>query len=97
MLYYRDHPFEYEPSAGKLFHGRLVLDDEDENWYLNDDGERWPAEELFSRSLWSWRSPSGTLKLLHRLLDYRDGRTWFSTPDTYGGELFRWMRKPKET
>lgn len=100
MLYYRDHPFEYEPRADNLFDGRLILDaakrellqkleDEDDGWYLDDEGERWLAEELFARTPWSWRSPSGTVKLVQRFLDYGDGRTWFSTPDTYGGELFR--------
>jgi hypothetical protein len=75
MLYYYDHPFEYEPSVNNPFDGRLILDDakrellqrlDDENdgWYLDDDGERWPAEELFSRSPWRWESPAGTVKLL---------------------------------
>ena len=107
VLYYRDHPFEYEPSGDNLFHGRLVLDDpkrellrklddQDDGWYLDDDGERLPPDELFSRSPWNWRRPSGTVKLLQRFLDYSDGRTWFSTPDTYGGELFDWLRQPKE-
>lgn len=107
MLYYRDHPFEFEPSEDGPFHGRLILDDatrellqtladEDDGWYLDQDGERWPAEVLFSRSPWSWRSPSGTLKLVQRSLDYADGRTWFSTPDTYGGEMFNLMRELKE-
>lgn len=107
MLYYYDHPIEYEPSVDDPFDGRLILDDvkrellqrlEDENdgWYLDDDGERWPAEELFSRSPWRWESPAGTVKLLQRFLNYADGRTWFSTPTTYGGELFRWLRDPQE-
>jgi len=107
VLYYLDHPFEYEPSEEDRFRGRLLLDyakrellqklyEENDGWYLDDDGERWPPEELFSRSPWSWRSPSGTLKLLQRFLDYADGSAWFSTPDTYVGELFRWTREPKE-
>jgi hypothetical protein len=103
-VYYQEHAFGFEPSPGEAFAGRLILDDaqreqlaaltaaEDECWYLDDDGERLPADVLFARSPWSCHGPDGPVKLLCRFLDLRDGSVRFSTPDLYGGELFRWLR-----
>lgn len=103
-VHYREHAFAFEPSSGEAFAGRLVLDDarrellvaltaaEDECWYLDDGGERLPAEELFARSPWSCPGPDGAVKLLCRFLDLRDGSVRFNTPDLYGGDLFRWLR-----
>jgi hypothetical protein len=103
-VHYQEHAFGFKPSPGEAFAGRLVLDDrrrellaaltaaEDECWYLDDDGERLPEDELFARSPWSCPGPGGPVKLLCRFLDLRDGSVRFSTPALYGGELFRWLR-----
>ena len=103
-VYYREHAFGFEPTPGAEFAGRLVLDDgqrallaaltaaEDECWYLGDDGERLPADELFARSPWSCPGPACPVKLLCRWLDPRDGSARFNTPELYGGDVFRWMR-----
>ena len=103
-IHYQEHAFGFEPTPGEEFTGRLVLDDgqrallvalsaaEDECWYLDDDGERRPAENLFARSPWSCSGPAGPVKLLCRWLDLRDGSAHFNTPELYGGDLFRWMR-----
>jgi hypothetical protein len=106
VLHYQDRPFKYEPSPDDLFVGRFVLDDderawlermdeENDCWYLDDDGERLPPDELFAASPWSWRSPSGVVKLMQRFWDHKTGETRFNTPDTYFGELYDWVRKPK--
>jgi hypothetical protein len=104
QVHYREHAFEFEPSPGELFAERLVLDDgrrellaaltaaEAEGWYLDPDGERLPAVELFARSPWSCPGPAGPVKLLCRWLDLRDGAVRFDPPELYGGELFRWLR-----
>jgi len=101
--------FEFEPSPGEAFAGRLALDDsrrellaaltaaEDECWYLDADGERLPAEQLFARSPWSCPGPGGPVKLLCRSLDLRDGSVRFNTPELYGGEWFRWLRAGGES
>ena len=104
VLYYRDRPFNYEPSPDNLFVGRLLLIDdekawlarmneEDDGWYLDEEGERLPGEQLFETSPWSWRSPSGTVKLVQRFFDSGNGHTRFNAPDTYLGELYDWVRK----
>ena len=103
-VHYHEHVFEFEPSLGERFAGRLILDDsrrellaaltaaEDECWCLDDDGERLPADRLFDLTPWSCPGQAGPVKLLCRFLDLRDGSARFNTPDMYGGELFRWMR-----
>jgi hypothetical protein len=103
-VHYHEHVFEFEPSPGEAFVGRLVLDDrrrdllaalraaEDECWYLDDEGERLPPDRLFALSPWSCPGPAGPVKLLCRFLDLRDGSARFNTPELYGGEWFRWMR-----
>jgi hypothetical protein len=108
VLHYRNQPLTYEPSLDDPFVGRLRLNDEEkawlsrmdeENdcWYLDDEGERLPADKLFEASPWSWQSPSGTVKLLQRFFDWNSGETRFDIPDTYLGELFDWVRGPKES
>jgi hypothetical protein len=104
QVHFQQHAFEFEPSPGEGFAGRLLLDEaqrellaslsaaEDECWYLDDDGERLQADELFSRSPWSCPGAGGPVKLLCRFLDLRDGWVRFNTPDIYPGDLFRWMR-----
>ncbi len=94
-VHYQRHVFGFARDAGELFAGRLLLDEtqrallvrlnegEDEDWYLDEQGWRLPAEQLFARSPWSCRSETGTVKLLCRLLDYNDGRVLFSTPESY--------------
>ncbi len=103
-VFYRHHAFEFEPLPDQEFAGRLVLNDrqrellaqleadEDENWYLDEDGERLPAEQLFAHSPWSCLGPDGPVKLLCRLIDLRDGTIRFNTLELYPGDLFRWMR-----
>lgn len=103
-VYYQEHAFEFEPSAGAVFTGRLVLNDhhrrilatlleaEDEFWYLDADGERLSPERLFALSPWSCRGPEGDFKLLCRSLDLLNGSVMFNTSEEYDGELFRWMR-----
>lgn len=101
---YQEHGFEFEPSPGEAFAGRLVLDDdhrallsaltaaEDEGWYLDGGGERLQAAELFAKSPWSCPGPNRPVKLLCPWLDVRDGSVRFNTSELYGGELFGWMR-----
>ncbi len=103
-VHYQGHAFEFQPSPGEELVGRLVLDDnqrellsalitaQDECWYLDADGERLPAEQLFALSPWSCPGPAGPVKLLCRFLDLRDGNVRFNTPELYGGEWFRWLR-----
>ena len=69
---------------------------DDESWYLDSDGERLPADQLFARSPWSCPGPAGPVKLLCRFLDHRDGSVRFNTPELYCGDLFRWMRAGDE-
>jgi hypothetical protein len=105
LLHYREHAFSYERFPGELLDGRLLLEagqkelltrlieSEDECWYLDAAGERLPAEQLFALSPWRWLSPAGTVMLLCRILDLRDGRALFSTPESYlEGGLHDWLR-----
>ena len=108
-VHYHDLAFEFEPSPGEALAGWLVLDDrrrellaalvaaEADDWCLDEDGERLPAEQLFALSPWSRPGPNGPEKLLCRFLDVRDGSVRFNTPDLYGGDLFRWMRAGPES
>ena len=94
-VHYQQHVFSFERDAGELLAGRLLLDAtqrallaqlveaEDEDWYLDDDGWRLPAEQLFARSPWSCPGETGTVKLLCRIFDCNDGRVLFSTPESY--------------
>ena len=104
-IHYMQNVFRFERFPGDLFEGRLLLDGvqremllglvraEDESWYLDEHGERLPGEQLFALSPWSCPGPHGPTKLLCRILDLRDGRVLFSTPDSYlEGGLFDWMR-----
>ncbi len=103
-IHYQEHGFDFDPLPGQALSGRLVLDEarrellarlvaaEDDDWYLDEEGERRPPEELFSLSPWSCPGPAGTIKLLCRFLDLRDGSARFNTPELYLGELFRWVR-----
>src|SRR5437870_2399918 len=73
----RQHVFRFEPSTGNPLRGRLLLDDaerelltrqiedEDDSWYLDDEGERLPSARLFEGSPWSCPGPAGSVKLLH--------------------------------
>jgi hypothetical protein len=104
-VYYRDHAFIFEPDAESILKGHLRLDEksrsalrhlidsESDDWYLDADGERLPAEELFLRSPWSTNGPEGTVKLLLRFLNVGDGEILFNTPDRYFGEMYDWTRR----
>ena len=104
-VHYRGHVFCYERLPSESLDGHLLLDDgqrellawlveaEDECWYLDDGGERLPAEQLSPVSPWSYPGPTGPVKLLCRFLDLRNGRAMFSTPETYlEGGLYDWLR-----
>src|SRR5262245_16917854 len=108
LLCFLDHPFEFEPIPERQFVGRLVLDSEGKELLtrfnesrpdsVDENGYRLPAEQLFEQSPWTWRGPKGTVKLLMRFLDYRDGSAIFDTPNSYFGPLFDWLQpqlKPK--
>jgi hypothetical protein len=101
QIFYFQHAFRFEPTPGNALEGRLILDDEQrdllhrleaaepEDWFLDDEGNRLPSEELFERTPWSCQGPSGPIKLLCRFIDYNDGRARFDVPETYveGGLL----------
>ena len=94
LIRYHEHGFEFRNERPGLFRGLLLLNAEEQkllrelregesdDWYLDDDGYRLDAEQLFARSPWAWDSPSGTVKLLCRYLNLNTGEAWFSTPDT---------------
>ncbi len=101
---YKSHQFSFDASPQDSFHGRLLLTEEqrvllssllaaeDEDWDLDDDGERRPAEELFELSPWSARTPDGPRKLLCRFIDLRNGTVLFSTLESYPGDSSSWAR-----
>lgn len=106
-LFFWGHPFEFEPNEGDIsLSGKLLLDNESrrllrhllkregDDWYLDEDGERLDSDALFEKSPWSMESSSGkAVKLLCRILNIQTGDIHLSTPDTYGGELFKWVRR----
>jgi hypothetical protein len=69
--------------------GEDEQDDED-CWYLDENGERLEPEALFAASPWSLETPEGEIKLLRRFTS-ADGETRFNTLDGYGGETFKWL------
>ncbi|MEH2370539.1 MULTISPECIES: hypothetical protein [Nostoc] len=104
QVYYQQHVFSFVLSPGDSFDGHLVLDNrhkqllagllaaEDECWYLDENGERLPSEQLFALSPWSYLTPTGPIKLLCRFLDLRDGRAMFSTSESYLERgLYDWL------
>jgi hypothetical protein len=105
ILKYGDTEFEFDCSAGGSLSGRLrlnggqrahlkgLLEREPEDWFLDRNGERLPAEQLFSLSPWSCETPDGTRKkLLSRSVNIDTGEALFSTAETYGGETFSFLR-----
>jgi hypothetical protein len=102
-VFYREHVFTFEPSTESPLKGRLRLDDqsrallarliesEEDDWYLDRDGERLPAEKLFLHTPWSLASPKGRVGLLCRFIDYRDGSVLFDALDTYLGEMHAFL------
>ena len=71
----------------------IHIESEREDWYLDENGERLPAEVLFQRSPWSVATGEGQcLKILCRFLNLETGEAIFSAPSTYGGEFHDWLR-----
>ena len=103
-VYYQNHPFRFEQSPGDPAAGRLLLDHEqrellttllgteDEAWYLDEDGERLPADQLFALSQWSVPTRDGRLKLLCRFINLQNGSVMFNAPDDYPGDTSSWVR-----
>jgi hypothetical protein len=104
----RDRVFPFARSDSEVLEGRLLLDDtaramldhlmksESDDWYLDAEGNRLPAAELFERSPWSCPGPDGPVKLLCRFLDLRDGRVLFSTRESYSEGLYNWLQRPSD-
>ncbi|ALV07942.1 hypothetical protein [Roseateles depolymerans] len=109
QLICEDQCFDFECLSETDLAGRLVLDkarrdwlraqseredEADAPWYLDENGERLPAEELFLRSPWAIvRGAAGNIKVLSRFQNVETGEACFDLPDQYGGEWMReWMR-----
>jgi hypothetical protein len=104
-----DQVFDFACTSATDLKGKLLLvetqrewlraykrrqDEADSPWYLDEDGERLPEDELFDRSPWALAEvPGGNLKLLNRMLNLDTGEAWFNLPEQYGGEWFRWARE----
>ena len=67
--------------------------EEEEGWYLDEQGERLEPERLFAASPWSMDSPEGEIKLLRRYHNLGTGEIRFNAAAGYGGETFRWLRE----
>ncbi len=101
---YETHLFHFEPSHEDPYKGRLQLDSqqktllakllniERDDWELDRNGERLPADQLFALSPWSIAILGGRLKLLCRFINLQDGSVYFSTPDTYAGDTSSYAR-----
>jgi hypothetical protein len=105
ILRYGDIEFEFDCPAGLPLSGRLqlnegqrahlrvLLESEPDDWFLDRNGERLPAEQLFSLSPWSCEPSSGIRKKLLKLFINLDtGEAIFSAVETYGGETFSFLR-----
>ena len=102
-VYYNSHRFHFEPTPGESSSGRLLLDQdqrarlgklleaEDENWGLDSDGRRLAPDKLFALSPWSARTPDGSLKLLCRFVNLKDGVIIFNTQENYPGDTTAWI------
>jgi hypothetical protein len=106
LLKYRNIEFEFECPAHGPLSGRLclnerhrnllrsLLESEPEDWYLDANGERLPAEQLFSLSPWSREISSGiSEKLLQRFINLDTGEALFSTSATCGEDTFTFLRE----
>lgn len=72
-------------------------ENEDELWYLDDQGERLESEQLFLASPWSIEGPNGETKLICRYQDRNSGEVWLNTEEGYSSELFQWLRQQANT
>lgn len=100
IVRYGDAHFDFEQTESGTLTGFLKLNkeqkkllaalvaSEEEDWYLDTNGERLPSDELFSLSPWSLETTNGQVKLLNRLLNIDTGEALFSTQETYGGNFF---------
>ena len=108
ILRYRNIELEFDCPADGSLSGRLrlneqqrnrlraLLENEPENWYLDADGERLAADQLFSLSPWSREISSGVReKLLQRFVNLNTGEASFSTSATYEGETFKFLREDR--
>jgi hypothetical protein len=73
-----------------------LIESEEEDWYLDENGERLPAEVLFQKSPWSVATGGGQYqKILCRFLNLETGEAMFSVPSMYGGEFHDWLRSQR--
>lgn len=76
-------------NEGQRAHLKGLLENEPEDWFLDLNGGRLPAEQLFSLSPWSYETSSGIRKkLLNRFINLDTGEAFFSVAETYGGQTF---------
>jgi hypothetical protein len=68
--------FLWTDSQKARLHEMTVREDEDD-WYLDDDGYRLGDAELFERTPWSVVGPTGRFKAVQRFMDWDSGETWF--------------------
>jgi hypothetical protein len=87
-----DGEAEEEDNGAEEEFKKLGEDEQDDEdcWYLDENGERLEPEALFAASPWSLETPEGEIKLLRRFTS-ADGETRFNTLDGYGGETFKWL------
>jgi hypothetical protein len=104
-LLYRERAFEARAdghfqvslvlTAEQKVELRTLIESEVEDWYLDENGERLPAEVLFQRSPWSVATIEGQRVNLLCRLNIETGEAMFSAPSTYGGEFHDWLRSQR--
>lgn len=107
---YKEHLFDFETDSDDSLIGRIalsqknrelltrLLDEESEiEWYLDDNGERLPEDRLFALSPWSLIEASSSVKLLCRSMNIIDGSAHFQKQETYLGEVSDYVRQKNQT
>ena len=55
----------------------MTNQEDDENWYLDDDGFRLAEDVLFEKTAWSLIEGEARMKAVQRLMNWHSGEAWF--------------------
>jgi hypothetical protein len=66
-----------EENKKRYFDASKIHEEEDDSWYLDDNGDRLQDKELFEKSPWTIIENGKTRKVVQRFMN-GNGETWFA-------------------